>query len=616
MKPGRVSTLILLACIGSSFAQGISLIPTSSAYSNSRGSVALPTANRLPGARTFGRMNTISSGELTRTSAQSAGVVAKCSGTEDSTALTAAVRDASGGFVVISVGQTCAGSDITIPNLRIEKGGLLKPITGHTVRLSVNFEAGPYHAFANALAGQGTISFSGNSSLKEVYPEWWGGTPSASSAIQMAAFQRAVDTGIHVRLAATLSGKEYSLDNSKTPLMLDKTVTNTAAIVGGGMDTTLVRCLSTAKACIQINYPHAGAPSVVIRDFHLRGAAGPTPGFVSGNFGIYLPGFHDGVDHVISNLVIENVQIDQFGDNGIRIQGPTGPVRIINSVVNDVGNYGIQISPDSNPSPNQSQDVTIDGGSLQGQAKGGIAAIGGAAALLSLTIRDIDIELREGQTKPTLYLEQVHGAQITGVTLASIVGSLSTGDANIYLADGVYGCSFVAVLNVAYGGLHNIHGAGVTHNNTFLGGVYLNKSTGPGYLYKGDSGSVNNLFINPFVSAGGFARGHDYIPESSSDNEKLPSKAKVTNGLTATVSLDYGAWRGGDCQDRTITVMGAADGDVVAVGIPNALAAIAGVTWSYWVSSANTITLRGCKVTSGSSSDPAAVTVRASVIEP
>lgn len=82
---------------------------------------------------------------------------------------------------------------------------------------------------------------------------------------------------------------------------------------------------------------------------------------------------------------------------------------------------------------------------------------------------------------------------------------------------------------------------------------------------------------------------------------------------SATASLDYAAWSGGDCQDRTITVTNAADGDVVSVGIPNALASIAGVTWSAWVSSANTVTVRGCKITSGASSDPAAATVRADV---
>lgn len=512
MNKCAMTVLLLLTGILSSLSQGASTIQESLAHSNSRDSRE-PASIGLRFLRTSEERNRPSNVVMTELTGQNipARVVAKCAGTDDSSALIDAVKTANGGFVVITAGQTCAGRDISIPDLQIEKGGLLKPVTSHTVTLSENFEAGPYQVFTNALTGQGTISFSGNSSLREVYPEWWGGATGVSGLIQMAAFQRAVDTGFRVRLSATL-GKDYSLDNSKSPLMLDKTVPNTATIEGAGIDTTFVRCLSTAKPCIQIDYLHAGAPSVVIRDFHLRGAAGPTPRFVSGNFGIYLPGFHDGIRHVISNLVIENMQIDQFGDNGIRIQGPTGPVRITNPVVNDVGNYGIQISGDNDPSPSQSQDVTIDGGSLQGQAKGGIAAIGGAAALLSLTIRDIDIELRDGQTKPTLYFEQVHGAYVSGVTLASIMGSLSTGDANIYLADGVYGCTFIGILNAAYGGLHNIHGAGVTRNNTFIGGLYLNKSAGPGYLYKRDPGSVNNLFINPLVSVGSFARGHDDLP--------------------------------------------------------------------------------------------------------
>jgi len=448
----------------------------------------------------------------------------KCNGADDSGVLAEAVKNARGGFVVVSTGETCAAGDITIPNLRIENGGLLKPLTGHTVTLSVNFEAGIYQVFSNISPGQGSITFSGNAALKEVYPEWWGGVPGTDPARQMIAFQKAIDTGARVRLSATLLSKSgYMLDNSTSPLMFNKTVTNTGVLEGGGMDTTLVTCTNATKACIQIDFPAAGAPSAVIKNFHLRGPAGPNPQFNSGNYGIYVPGYHDNVAHKISNLVIESVQIDQFGDNGVRIQGPTGPVKLSNLVVNDVGNYGIEVSFDANPKPDQSQDITIDGGSLQGQAKGGIAVTGGAAAILSLTIKDIDIELREAQTKPTLYLEQVHGAYIAGVTLASIVGSLSIGDANIYLSNGVYGCSFVGILNAAYGGLHNIHSAGVAHHNTFIGGVYLNKATSSGYLYKYDSASVNNLFINPLISEGGFARGHDSIPEDSLFKGKLPN---------------------------------------------------------------------------------------------
>lgn len=459
---------------------------------------------------------------------QASMVTVKCTGTADSAVLSEAVQTAGEGFVIIGAGQTCAGSDITIPNLRIERGGLLKPITGHTITVSVNFEAGRYQVFTNAVPGQGAISFSGNNALREVYPEWWGAIPGvASSSIQMGAFQRAVDTGLKVSLAATgLEGKGYSLDNSTTPLMLNNATFNTASIVGAGINLSFIRFTSTAKPGIQIDYPHAGAPSVLLKDFYLRGAAGAPVKTVPGNFGIHLPGFHDGVNHKISNLVIENVQIDQFGDSGIRIQGPTGPVRIVNSVINDVGNYGIEILPDNNPRPDQSQDVTIEGGSLQGQARGGIAVSGGRAPILSLTVKDIDIELRESQTKPTLYLEQVHGAFITGVTLASTVSSLSIGDANIYLSDGVYGCTFIGVLNASYGGLSNVHSAGVTKQNTFIGGLYLNKAAGPGYLYKRGPGAVNNLFINPFVSEGSFARDHDYIAEDSLFKGKLP------NGVT------------------------------------------------------------------------------------
>lgn len=89
----------------------------------------------------------------------------------------------------------------------------------------------------------------------------------------------------------------------------------------------------------------------------------------------------------------------------------------------------------------------------------------------------------------------------------------------------------------------------------------------------------------------------------------------ITKHLSATASLDFAAWSGGgDCQDLTITVTGAADGDTTDVGIPNALASVAGVVWSHpWVSAANTVTLRGCKPSAGASADPAAATVRADV---
>lgn len=91
--------------------------------------------------------------------------------------------------------------------------------------------------------------------------------------------------------------------------------------------------------------------------------------------------------------------------------------------------------------------------------------------------------------------------------------------------------------------------------------------------------------------------------------------ATITNYLSGTASLDFAAWAGANCQDLTITVNGAASGDPVVLGIPGPLASVAGVTWFGWVSSDNTVTVRGCKITAGASANPAAATVRASIIQ-
>src|SRR5580765_5765721 len=79
---------------------------------------------------------------------QSSQVLAKCAGSDDTTVLNTAGRTAGGGLVIIEAGVTCAAvRDLTIPNLRIEKGGLLKVATGRTVTVSSFFESGSYQTF-------------------------------------------------------------------------------------------------------------------------------------------------------------------------------------------------------------------------------------------------------------------------------------------------------------------------------------------------------------------------------------------------------------------------------------------------------------------------------------
>ncbi len=90
-----------------------------------------------------------------------------------------------------------------------------------------------------------------------------------------------------------------------------------------------------------------------------------------------------------------------------------------------------------------------------------------------------------------------------------------------------------------------------------------------------------------------------------------PSGATITAHFSGTASLDFDLSEAGiTCQDLTMPVAGASEGNTVSLGIPGALASEAGVVFSGWVSSPSTVTVRACDVTS-SNPNPSAATIRA-----
>jgi hypothetical protein len=65
----------------------------------------------------------------------------------------------------------------------------------------------------------------------------------------------------------------------------------------------------------------------------------------------------------------------------------------------------------------------------------------------------------------------------------------------------------------------------------------------------------------------------------------------VNHGLTASATLDFASTNAQTSTDLTITVTGAADGDVVSLGVPNA-SVNANTCYTAWVSATNTVTVR------------------------
>ena len=72
----------------------------------------------------------------------------------------------------------------------------------------------------------------------------------------------------------------------------------------------------------------------------------------------------------------------------------------------------------------------------------------------------------------------------------------------------------------------------------------------------------------------------------------------VNHGLTGSATLDFPSTLTLLSADLTITVTGAADGDVVSLGVPNA-AVNANTSYSAWVSASNTVTVRFNNYSSG-----------------
>lgn len=107
-------------------------------------------------------------------------------------------------------------------------------------------------------------------------------------------------------------------------------------------------------------------------------------------------------------------------------------------------------------------------------------------------------------------------------------------------------------------------------------------------------------------------------PASSSSSDSVLVKdastgqvKAIAQPLSGSATLDFPNTASNDQSDLTITVTGAVEGDVVAIGIPNA--ATTQGTFVGWVSAANTVTIRFHN-TSGGAIDPASGTFKVNVL--
>lgn len=121
-------------------------------------------------------------------------------------------------------------------------------------------------------------------------------------------------------------------------------------------------------------------------------------------------------------------------------------------------------------------------------------------------------------------------------------------------------------------------------------------------------GSNGQVQYNNAGAFGGLALGFG-LRINSGNLEVNPST--VPTYLTATAALNFGSIPANTCSELTITLTGAAVGDAVIPSYPNAMEA--GLLGNMFVSATNTVTVRLCKVTTGSV-DPADANFTATIV--
>jgi hypothetical protein len=115
------------------------------------------------------------------------------------------------------------------------------------------------------------------------------------------------------------------------------------------------------------------------------------------------------------------------------------------------------------------------------------------------------------------------------------------------------------------------------------------------------------------------------LTASSLSAANLNSGAEATSSLTVgggTPILDhlslistisFVSFPANGCLTQTVAVPGASDGDSIALGIPNVLGSVGGLTWFGWASSPDTVSIRGCNATVVATAAPGPAPVRIDV---
>lgn len=320
-----------------------------------------------------------------------------------------------------------------------------------------------------------------------------------------------------------------------------------------------------------------------------------------------------------------------------RFEGATAPVLKIASAVGTAGTttYG-------NGAITNGAAFTI-GGSANQLTLGGST---GAVVIRNTSSNNIEINNSENtatstgkiliggsyftQTSGTRNFIQTYGdfAPTSGTAvhnrMAFTVSYNQTGGANgitrsLYLSNVITAVADYRAIEIADNGTNvkGIYQTGSTTVNNFVGKTTFGATTAPTSLVTLAAGTASaNTAPLKFTSGTNLTTPENGAVEYDGTNYYATSggvRYTLAKVLTGSSILDFGATGPGAASNLTVTVTGAAAGDVVSVGVDYSTVAVANGSFTGYVSAANTVTIRYTNNDLTTAYNPASATFKVTV---
>lgn len=196
-----------------------------------------------------------------------------------------------------------------------------------------------------------------------------------------------------------------------------------------------------------------------------------------------------------------------------------------------------------------------------------------------------------------------------GLTIANGTGS-NNQQAKLFFYNGSSGASASAYADLSFNSVSRFR-----FQSDGLAGIGSVSAPGAVLHVGGGGTGTPNMILNSQTGYTGSTDGSVWNNSTSHNIETVLNGTKYTivKALTGSATLDFPSTLAQTDSDLTITVTGAADGDPVDVGMPNG-STLTGATYTGWVSSANTVTIR-LSVYGLTAKDPASGTFKVTVFK-